>query len=138
MKSTFAYLVLSMIIIIAFGNGADFHDRAGSTASISTERVSDSIEDTPPISDEHSSTILTQRHSANEFQHQRQATPSYDLAFEFLAEDLSAKHFVYIRTIPDTQPWFELTSFVANKARISGWKFSRPQRPSHRATLRLS
>jgi hypothetical protein len=89
----------------------------------------DAFDEGFPVDDWQSEFTLPPRISANEFQHQKQLTPDYELAIEFLADDLAAKHLVYIRTIPDVQPWFEVASFVPNKSRLSGWKESQPLYP---------
>ena len=98
----------------------------------------DYLETDTPSDERQTKVTLSHRLAASEFQHQKQLTPNYELVVEFHAEDLSAKHFVYISTIPDIQPWFELAAFEPNKSRISGWKDSRPLHPFSYIKLILS
>ncbi|TDF41321.1 hypothetical protein EYS14_00200 [Alteromonadaceae bacterium M269] len=127
-KSTF---ILSLLILVAFLSHSQVQESSKfvpSNALVQTiETPQNDGFESDGLSDERQiQIILSHRLSASEFQHAKQLTPVYELAIELQAEDLSSKHFVYIRTIPDIQPWFELAAFVPNKSRISGWKDSRP------------
>jgi hypothetical protein len=126
-------LILSLLVLLTFTSGqacAAEQVFSNSAQLQVTDGVQhDNFKKGEPVDDWQSGITLPHRLSASEFQHQKQLTPNYELTIEFLAEDLAAKHFVYIHTIPDIQPWFEVTAFIPRKSRLSGWKDSRPLRP---------
>ena len=143
MNKTKLTFILSLLMLVAFLSHSQVQESSKlfpSNALVQTiEAPQNDGFESHGLSDERQvQIILSHRLSASEFQHAKQLTPVYELVIEFQGEDLSAKHFVYIRTIPDIQPWFELAAFVPNKSRISGWKDSRPLNPFSHIDLILS
>lgn len=126
MKYTLTSLLITVLLLIAAPAGLSaFESKSAGDFSdqflISSDGSRDNLE---LLADDHDSVKapLPQRLAGSDFQHQQQQTPNYELVAEFLPADLSAKHFVYIRTIPDVQPWYETTAYVPNRFLLSGWK----------------
>ncbi len=69
--------------------------------------------------------ILPSRMLGAEFQHNLQLTPVFELVFAFFVNDTVIAHLTYLRTIPNVEPWYQRTSGVSVKSRLSGWKQSR-------------
>jgi uncharacterized protein (DUF885 family) len=114
-----------MALIVVFA-GASFDSQTQSVKNdIESVSFLEAFQSDSSSSNEDSHAVIPARLTASEFQHQKQITPAYEVVVEFLAEDLSAKHFIYVKTIPDVQPWYERSVFVANKMLISGWKTTR-------------
>ena len=123
---------LLFVVVTANSNVSDDQPIAHySVARIAgSDLFSDSGAMQHPDSDPVVKVAFPQRLSGSEFQHQQQRTPTYALVVEFLPADLSAKHFVYIRNIPDTQPWFEISGYVPNRYLLAGWKVTRHLLPN--------
>ncbi|MFC3093835.1 hypothetical protein DRW07_10175 [Alteromonas sediminis] len=128
-----AIMALCFALLISVQTSTHVEHHSNNTL-VSFHSVDDNGSPMEPLPD----SVAYTRIVASEFQHPLQLSPEYGLVVEFLAEDLSAKHFTYIRTIPDIQPWFELVAFIPNKRRLSGWKDTRVMYAPSETNITLS
>lgn len=93
-------------------------------ATVVSHLVSDQNPQSQPDSDKNDRLLPLSlvRSSASQFIHAAQIDLNYFLLFEFLPQDLSAKHFKNLTNPPNHFPWFVLLSNSPRLSRLSGWK----------------